>query len=152
MNLAIITHTTETGINHLQTMEVINLVRSEFDSIKKFTSPLDVTANDIESVEKIIMIVPEWNGSFPYTFKQMLDNSGWPSFFKGKSILLIGTSNTTFGNIIGLTHLQYVLEFCGSLVHNQKIAIPHLQGKFANNDIVVNQEVNKWIREFCSKC
>lgn len=152
MNLAIITHTTDNGINHLQAMEVINVIRSKFKIIKKFYSPLDVTEDDLEDVEKIIMIVPEWNGSFPYTFKQMIDNSGWPSFFKEKQILLIGTSNTTFGNIVGLIHLQYILEFCGAKVYNQKIAVPNVKTKFADNNIIVDNRMNEWIIDFCSDC
>lgn len=152
MRLTIITQTTNTGINHLQMMEVINLVGSKFSEVRRFVNPSEVTEEKILDSDKIIMIVPEWNGSFPWTFKKMIDDSGWPSYFKGKSILLIGTSNTTFGNIMGVTHLQYILEFVGAKVYHQKIAVNNITEKFANNNIVVNKKMNEWVKEFCLNC
>ena len=93
------------------------------------------------------MIVPEWNSSFPWTFKKMIDDSGYPSYFKGKEILLIGTSNTTFGNVVGVNHLANILEWIGAKV-GDKVFVPHIDVKFANNDIQVDERLNERILKF----
>ena len=81
----------------------------------------------INNYTHIIMVVPEWNGSFPYTFKSLIDSSGYPSAFKKKKILLVGTSDTTFGNIMGITHLEHILQWLGSFVDSKRICIPRIK-------------------------
>jgi len=147
MNVLLITHSSDNGLNFRQMMEVQNLINNnnEVSTIKM----ADMTQNsDIQRADKIIMIVPEWNGSFPWTFKKMIDDSEWPSSFNNKSILLIGTSNTTFGNIMGITHLQHILSWCGAKVYHKRVSVPNIDKKFANNNIVVDERMNATVKEF----
>jgi NAD(P)H-dependent FMN reductase len=95
------------------------------------------------------MIVPEWNGSFPYSFKKLIDDSGYPSWLKDKSILLIGTSNTTFGNVMGTSHLKYILEHIGANVYRKIISIPHINDKFVNDDIIIDERLANTVKDFC---
>lgn len=142
----IITHS-KTGYNFLQAEEISKILLDlGFESIIKET-PESIVEWDIKFARKIIMIVPEWNGSFPYSFKKMIDDSGYPSFFKGKEVLLIGTSSGNFGNIMGITHLQYVLEWVGAKVFNQKICVPEIGKKFEFNikDARIKDAINEFV-------
>jgi NAD(P)H-dependent FMN reductase len=145
----IITHSSENGLNYSQMMEVMNILGSEYVT-RLIRNPEDIELPDVYIADKIIMIVPEWNGSFPYSFKKMIDDSGWPSFFSEKEILLIGTSNTSFGNIMGITHLQHILGWMGSKVYHKRVSVPHIDRKFSNNNIVVDERLVEIVREFCS--
>ena len=78
----------------------------------------------ISRYDSFIMIVPEWNGSFPFTVKKLIDDSGYPSLFEDKDILLIGTSASSLSNIIGIEQLNYILQFVGANVFRKKIYIP----------------------------
>jgi len=93
----------------------------------KVVNASEVEPSSISNYTHIIMVVPEWNGSFPYTFKSLIDSSGYPSSFKKKRILLVGTSDTTFGNIMGITHLEHILQWLGSFVDSKRICIPHIR-------------------------
>ncbi len=146
-NVLIITHSSVNGLNERQATECANIIGFTNHNIKRILGPCDVTKQDIKDADKIIMIVPEWNSSFPWTFKKMIDDSGYPSWFIGKEILLIGTSNTTFGNIVGINHLDLVLEWIGAKVSG-KICVPHIDKKFANNDIRVDERLNERILKF----
>ena len=75
------------------------------------------------------------------------DYQGHKAWFIGKEILLIGTSNTTFGNIVGINHLDLVLEWIGAKVCG-KICVPHIDKKFAKNDIRVDERLNERILKF----
>lgn len=122
----LITQSSPSGINKKILDQVEDVIASRNADIKKFIDPLAVSNSDVLSADRIIMVVPEWNGSFPYTFKQMIDESEWPSFFKDTEIMLIGTSNTTFGNVMGITHLQHVLSWCGANLSSKRICIPNI--------------------------
>jgi hypothetical protein len=41
--------------------------------------------------------------------------------------MLIGTSQTSFGNITGIAHLQQILQFCGSTIYYRLLCIPNLK-------------------------
>lgn len=148
--ILIITHTSDSGLNFRQMMEVVNLLGGKGFEISTIKEADTVEDSDVSRTDKIIMIVPEWNGSFPWTFKKMIDDRGWPSKFSGKEILLIGTSNSTFGNIVGITHLQHILEWCGARVYHKRACIPFIDKKFANDNIIVDDRLNDIVTEFCS--
>jgi NAD(P)H-dependent FMN reductase len=130
-------------------MECINVLGSEH-TYRLECDPQLVDQGDFEEVDRIIMIVPEWNASFPYSFKKLIDDSGHPSKLKGKRVLLIGTSNTTFGNVMGITHLKQILEWIGADVSPKLVCVPHIDDKFEDNNIVIDSRLNQTILEFCS--
>ncbi len=143
----IITHSSDGGLNFRQSMEIYNMINHLYDvEIRK--SPMSVNNSDLNDADGIIMIVPEWNGSFPFSFKELIDASGYPSRFSGKKILLIGTSETGFGNLIGITHLQHILEWIGAEVWSKRICVPHLSKKFGDNNIIVDERMNKAVNNF----
>ena len=62
-------------------------------------------------VEKIIFILPEYNGSYPGILKLMIDNSDVKNCWPNKKALLTGVASGRAGNLRGLEH------FTGSLMH-----------------------------------
>ena len=127
MKLIIITQSSIDGLNYRISESIKEVVsKGNNDVVIIECDPTKITNESILSSTHIIMVVPEWNGSFPYTFKQLIDNSGWPGSFKGKSIMLIGTSYTSFGNIVGIAHLQQILQFCESMVYHRLLCIPYI--------------------------
>lgn len=145
--ILIVTHSTPTGLNQRQAMECANLIGFTKHDLTICLNPEEV--EDISIFDKIIMIVPEWNCSFPWTFKKMIDDSGYPSKLQDRKVLLIGTSNTTFGNIIGISHLSHVLNWVGATVVNS-VCVPFIQDKFANDNIIVDERLNNAILVFAN--
>lgn len=65
----------------------------------------------IDAVQKIVFIVPEYNGSFPGVLKTFIDALRYPDSFVDKKIALIGISAGVQGNAIGLSHLGDILSY-----------------------------------------
>lgn len=146
----IITHSSDSGLNFRQMKEIENLLGYSNYEITSCINPEKIVEWDVVNSDKIIMIVPEWNGSFPWTFKKLIDDSGWPSFFADKEILLVGTSNSTFGNLLGITHLKHILEWCSANVYKKRVCVPNIDVKFSDNNIKVDLRMNEIVKEFCS--
>ena len=146
--ILIISQTSQSGLNGLQMMEIVNILGGKDLEISTKKEADQVEYYDIERADKIIMIVPEWNGSFPWTFKKMIDFSGYPSSLEGKSILLIGTSSSTFGNLLGISQLSSILGWVGANVYNKPVCVPFIDQKFAKNDIVVDERLNEEVLKF----
>jgi hypothetical protein len=125
MKIAILTESSREGINQnlaeFCSMYCLNLFDEAEVDIFNFSLFENIW---IPRYDAFIMIVPEWNGSFPFTVKKLIDDSGYPSLFEDKNILLIGTSASSLSNIIGIEQLNYILQFIGANVFRKKIYIP----------------------------
>jgi chromate reductase, NAD(P)H dehydrogenase (quinone) len=88
-----------------------NVIYKNFDDLSEFGY-----GNEIKNADTIVMVVPEWNGSIPYMLKQSIDQSGWPSFYKEKEIVLIGTCGGMESTFEGISHLRHILKYVGANV------------------------------------
>lgn len=82
---------------------------------------------NFDEFKRIIFVVPEWNGSIPWTLKKMIDDSGWPSKLKNKKVSIIGTSGSFSGNQNGVNHLFQILSFIGCKIKTPFVYIPNCE-------------------------
>jgi hypothetical protein len=155
MKILILTQSSKDGLNYKLSLGCESFIQYEIFKGSTSIITLANATDDIPNMKDfthIIMIVPEWNGSFPYMFKQLIDNSGYPSTLKGTNVLLIGTSNTSFGNILGITQLDTILEWIGAEVFNKKICIPFISDNVTKFSGLQDEEhlerLNSSIRKF----
>jgi len=75
--------------------------------------------SEIESYDRLVFIMPEFNGSFPAPFKAIVDYCGWPNCLRDKPIFLIGLSGGFSGNVIGVNHMKHILDYVGANVSRE---------------------------------
>lgn len=73
--------------------------------------------------QKFIIIMPEYNGSYPGILKLMIDNSDVKNAWSNKKVLLTGVSTGRAGNLRGMDHLTGVLLHMKLLVHPNRLPI-----------------------------
>jgi len=73
--------------------------------------------------KKIIIIMPEYNGSYPGILKLMIDNTDIHKAWWHKKVLLTGVSTGRAGNLRGMDHLTGVLLYLKMLVHPNRLPI-----------------------------
>ena len=118
----------ETG----ETCDLINLLDLPHDFILSAlyeNAGNNTTFNPIRdkmvSAEKFVIIVPEYNGSFPGILKTFFDGLKFPDTFTGKKCALVGISSGLQGAVLAMSHLTDILNYCGTNVLAQK---PKLSG------------------------
>ena len=89
--------------------------------------------------EKIIIVLPEYNGSFPGVLKLMIDNSDVKNVWPNKKILLTGISTGRAGNLRGLEHLTGVLLYLKANVHYNRLPISIVHTLLNENGILSDQ-------------
>lgn len=77
----------------------------------------------LKNAEKIIFILPEYNGSFPGVLKLMIDNSDVKTAWPNKKALLVGVASGRAGNLRGLEHLTGSLMHLKMIVHYNRLPI-----------------------------
>lgn len=72
--------------------------------------------------DKLIFIVPEYNGSYPGILKVFIDGMR-PEWFKNKKAAIVGISTGRAGNLRGMDHLTDVLMYLGMQVMNNRLPV-----------------------------
>jgi len=83
--------------------------------------------------DKFIILMPEYNGSYPGILKLMIDNTDVKNVWWHKKVLLVGVSTGRAGNLRGMEHLTGVLLHMKMLVHPNRLPIS-LVDKLMNKD------------------
>ena len=86
---------------------------------------------------KLVIIVPEYNGSFPGVLKAFIDGLPYPGGIQGKKAALVGLSSGGQGGLLAMTHLSDVLMYLGTTVLPQRVRLP-----FINQDLNAEDGLN----------
>ena len=104
------------------------------------------------AAEKLIIVMPEYNGSFPGVLKLMIDNTDVKNVWPNKKILLVGVSTGRAGNLRGMEHLTGVLLYLKANVHHNRLPISVVHTLINENSILSDEStistINTQIDEF----
>ena len=87
------------------------------DNLKELENTLLIPA------EKLVFIMPEYNGSYPGSIKTLMDNSDIKKCWWGKKAMLTGVVDGRAGNLRGLDHFTNVLNYLKVNVYYDKLPI-----------------------------
>lgn len=110
----------------------------------------EITNTYIRTVNKIVFILPEYNGGVPGILKLFID-AIHPRDWKEKRVALVGVASGRAGNLRGLDHLVTLFHYLKMEVYSNKLPISKVEDYF--NDINgykenVKQEMNRQIDGF----
>lgn len=102
---------------------------------------------DIEKAQKMVFVVPQYNGSFPGVLKTFIDGlkvgaSDKGEVFRYKKCALVGVSRGMQGNILGLSHLTDILTYLGMHVYPQKLYF----SRVANESIEAFEKAGDYVQ------
>lgn len=85
--------------------------------------------------EKMVFIVPEYNGSFPGVLKAFIDGLSFPGTFRNKKAALVGISSGIQGAGLALSHLTDIFNYCGTHVLAQKPKLARIEQNLENGEL-----------------
>jgi NAD(P)H-dependent FMN reductase len=124
--------------------EVIVFARdAEFKKMEEFF---------LRPADKFIIIMPEYNGSYPGILKLMIDNTDVPAVWWHKKVLMTGVASGRAGNLRGMEHLTGSLLHMKMIIHHNRLPISlinrlmNAQNQFT--DVPTLQAINTQLDEF----
>jgi len=112
----------------------------------------DIVAEKIIPAEKLVVISPEYNGSYPGILKVFIDAVD-PKVWKGKKIALVGVASGRAGNLRGMDHLTDVLHHLRAEVFSYKVPISKLFELVEDNQVtdsttekVLQQQIDEFAK------
>lgn len=108
----------------------------------------------LKPASKFIIIMPEYNGSFPGILKLMIDNTDISKVWWHKKVLLTGVSTGRAGNLRGMDHLTGVLMYLKAIVHPNRLPISVVdkllddENRISNKDTInaIQIQLDEFIR------
>ncbi|MBZ5624139.1 MAG: NAD(P)H-dependent oxidoreductase [Acidobacteriia bacterium] len=114
----------------------------------------DSNSVDTERLQKIvggatgvILVTPEYHGSFSSVMKLVIENLGFPSALAGKPVALLGVAAGSIGAIKSLEHLRGVVSHIGGLVLPLPISVANVQKVFDRDGHVLDPTVERMVRQ-----
>lgn len=95
---------------------------------EKAASFQEIEEKYLHPADKLVVIIPEYNGSFPGIFKLMIDACDIKKAFYGKKVSLTGVSLGRAGCLRGLDSLTNMLNYIKMEVLLNKLPISQLGG------------------------
>lgn len=157
-NYLIISGTNRNGSNSLKVAQTYSRfleeegIESTVISLEDFNftsrSPefLQFEQKYLQPANKMVFIVPEYNGSFPGILKLMFDISDYKKVWKYKKALLVGISTGRSGNVRGLEHLTSILNYLLVVVHPFKLPISSIHNLINESNELIDSATLNTIR------
>lgn len=95
----------------------------------------DIIHDKLVWAERMVIVSPEYNGSYPGLFKAVLD-AVKPHVWKGKKVALVGVASGRAGNLRGMDHLTDVMHHLRAEVFSLKIPISQLDSLMDEGQVV----------------
>jgi NAD(P)H-dependent FMN reductase len=98
------------------------------------THPVLKAATDkIEQSDGLIVVTPEYNGSFPGALKYFIDHFRYPEAFEARPVCFIGIGGM-FGGLRPVEHLQQVFGYRNAYVFPQRIFVMNVWNHFKKTE------------------
>lgn len=104
----------------------------------------------IDQIQKFVVVVPEYNGSFPGVLKTFFDGLRYPDTFDDKKVALVGISAGVLGNAVGLGHLNDIMSYMGANVLGLRVKLGLTNNHFKDDDFtlpIYKEFVDKQIKQ-----
>ena len=106
----------------------------------------------VQASEKLVFIVPEYNGSFPGILKSFIDGLKFPEGLRDKKAALVGVSSGIQGGVLAMSHLTDIFNYLGMNILALKPKLAEIEqhfsdGKITNNlyNQLLNDQIEKLI-------
>lgn len=104
-------------------------------------------AAKLDESDKLVIIVPEYNGSFPGVLKAFMDGLPYPGGIRGKKAALIGLSDGGQGGLLAMSHLGDVLMYLGTAVLPQRVRLPFIGKELTEAGELTSELSRQLLRE-----
>lgn len=133
-----------------ETCQILDLrkVKTQWIQDSHFTDNVpefdEVVETFIRSVNKLVFIVPEYNGGFPGYLKFFMDACDYGDW-NGKKVAMLGLATGRGGNLRGVDHLTGILHYLGSEVYSKKVYLSQVNQLLTENGALANEMVSNEI-------
>ncbi len=108
---------------------------------------VDAFRNQVIDADGIVMVIPEYNGSFPGILKLFIDHLPFPDAFWKKPIAFIGEAAGAFGALRAVEQMQMVCGYRNAHVYPERVFLQRVSSIFDEEEGIRDETVSKLLRD-----
>ncbi|MDG5767948.1 NAD(P)H-dependent oxidoreductase [Balneolales bacterium ANBcel1] len=97
--------------------------------------------NRVLEADGIVMVIPEYNGSFPGILKVFIDYLPFPEAFDKKPIAFVGEAAGAFGALRAVEQLQMVCSYRNAHNYPERVFIQRVRNNFSEDEGIKDKMV-----------
>ena len=102
--------------------------------------------NKVLEADGLVVIVPEYNGSFPGILKHFIDLLPFPESFECRPVAFIGLAGGYYGGLRAVEQLQMVFAYRNAYLFNRRVFIPSAYKIFNEEGEVADEEIKERLK------
>ena len=114
------------------------------DSIKPFL-------DDVLEAKGLVIVVPEYNGSFPGILKYFIDLLKFPESFENKPVAFVGLSAGQWGALRSVEHLQQIFSYRNAHIFPKRVFIPKVITEINEQDKLIKEDTEARLKKQCKE-
>ncbi|MBD2715404.1 NAD(P)H-dependent oxidoreductase [Microvirga sp. STR05] len=99
------------------------------------------------AADKLVLVVPEYNCSYPGVLKTFIDGLPYPGGIRGKKAALVGLGTGAQGGLLALSHLTDVLMYLGTAVLPARVRLPFIDQHLTQDGQLTNPFYQQLVQE-----
>ncbi len=108
---------------------------------------LEVEERILIPTERFVLVMPEYNGSFPGILKLLIDQSDIKRVWWHKKAMLVGLADGRAGNLRGLDHMTNILNYLKVQVFWNKVPISKIGEEVDMTGDLIKEGTRKAVEE-----
>ncbi len=114
-----------------QTLDLTNLPPEVFspDAYSEKPTTLLPWTNAVLGSNGLVIVAPEYNGSFPGALKYFIDLLPFPESFEGRPVCFVGLAAGSWGALRAIEHLQGIFGYRNAHIYPNRVFLPKVHAE-----------------------
>jgi len=91
----------------------------------------------------IVMVIPEYNGSFPGILKLFIDYLPFPEAFRKKPIAFVGEASGAFGALRAVEQMQMICAYRNAHIYPERVFLQRVKSLFDEEKGIRDETISK---------
>lgn len=138
----------DVGLIDLQQLSLVDAAGGVY--FKGAQGSFQTAVDRVTRADGLVVVVPEYNGSFPGILKLFIDYWKYPDSFENRPIALVGLG-AKWGGLRPVEHLQQVFGYRNAFIFPNRVFISNVKDSLKGgvvSDLVVNDLLKIQTRDF----
>ena len=99
--------------------------------------------DNVLASDGLVVVVPEYNGSFSGVLKHFIDLLPYPDSFDCRPVAFVGIAGGYYGGLRAVEQLQMVFAYRNAYLFNRRVFIPSAYGVFDDDGEITDEELKE---------
>jgi len=127
-------YTRDVEVIDLADLPLHELIGDHYDKNTDLPSPIRKTIDKINHSDGLVLVVPEYNGSFPGSLKYFIDFWSYPKSFEYRPVAFIGLGYR-WGGLRPVEQMQQIFNYRNAFIFPERVFLTNIEDVLKNKKI-----------------